>query len=92
MKVIYNSEMFGFPELGIQDDPVSPMYGWLFYHHPDGQWVSLANVRQEIISMLDEKKKCRCGKMFNPTYGEHNRCPDCLASQHSQAERATGVE
>ena len=30
--------------------------------------------------------------MFTPNYGEYNRCPDCLASQHEAGERATGVQ
>jgi hypothetical protein len=34
----------------------------------------------------------RCGEAFEPSYGEHHRCQDCLASEHSAAEVATGVE
>jgi hypothetical protein len=33
-----------------------------------------------------------CGMTFEPSYGEHHRCPDCLAGEHSAAEGATGVE
>lgn len=40
-----------------------------------------------------EKSTCRvCHKPFTPSHGEHHRCPSCLSKQHTDAERATGVE
>jgi len=60
---------------------------------------NLILVRDSLKSYLkendksDEQSKCKvCHKMFTPEYGEHARCPDCKADQHSAAEKATGVE
>ena len=33
------------PDLAVEDDPNSRYYGWLFAKHPDGQWVSLADMK-----------------------------------------------
>lgn len=53
---------------------------------------------EETEDELDEaaagqkKVKCKkCGKSFIPNYGEYSRCQSCLTSQHSAAEKATGV-
>lgn len=37
--------------------------------------------------------RCKsCGRvLFIPSHGEYARCEDCLAAQHEQAEKATGV-
>ena len=41
----------------------------------------------------EKKSTCRvCHKPFTPSHGEHHRCPSCLSKQHTDAERATGVE
>jgi len=36
------------PDLGIWQVPGHPMFGWLCYKHPDGQWVSLADLKPHI--------------------------------------------
>ena len=36
--------------------------------------------------------KCKCGKVFVPSYGEYTRCPKCLGNQLEAAEHACGVE
>lgn len=49
------------------------------------------NKLEEIV----DKAKCvckNCGTEFEPTYGEYNRCPDCMSSQHDAGERATGTQ
>ena len=49
------------------------------------------NKLEEIV----EKSRCtckNCGCKFEPTYGEYNRCPDCMSSQHEAGERATGTQ
>lgn len=44
----------------VETDKASRFYGWVFYKHPDGQWVTLRKAtepelsRAETIAMLDE--------------------------------------
>lgn len=37
---------------------------------------------------IRQRSKCSCGATFEPTYGEHVRCPSCLAKHHAAAERS----
>ncbi len=46
MKIIYDGGMV--PVLGIQTDRDSQFYGWLCVKHPDGQWVTLADLKGEL--------------------------------------------
>jgi hypothetical protein len=32
-------------ELGIEMDPTNRYFGWLFAKHPDGQWVTVADLK-----------------------------------------------
>lgn len=47
LRVIYNgwSGMKLAPTLAVELDKKSRWYGWLFAKHPDGQWVSLADLK-----------------------------------------------
>jgi len=36
------------PDLAIEEDQRSRYYGWLFAKHPDGQWVTLADLKPEM--------------------------------------------
>lgn len=33
------------PALAVQTDRESPQFGWLFAKHPDGQWVTVADLK-----------------------------------------------
>lgn len=47
----------------------------------------------DVRNAIEKGTNCKsCGKRFVPSYGEYHRCPDCLASQLSAAEKATGVQ
>lgn len=42
---------------------------------------------------IPKKERCRaCGNAFIPSYGEYNRCPDCLSKQHDAGEKTTGTQ
>ena len=47
MKVIYTGwpGLRLAPELAVDDNPASRQFGWLFAKHPDGQWVTLADLK-----------------------------------------------
>jgi hypothetical protein len=45
MKIIYNQGYTN--DLAVQDDVQDGYYGWLFYRHPGGQWVSLVDIKKE---------------------------------------------
>lgn len=47
------------PNLAIEEDQRSQFYGWLFAKHPDGQWVTLA----------DLKPKARPASEYHEDYG-----------------------
>ena len=49
IRVIYAGGMTR--DLGICDDPASVYFGWLFARHPDGQWVTLVKVIDEIRAL-----------------------------------------
>lgn len=49
MKVIYNQKYTH--DLGIEDNKDRDHYGWLCYRHPDGQWVTLVDMKQVIKEM-----------------------------------------
>ena len=34
----------------------------------------------------------KCHKRFTPSYGEYDRCPECLSKDHSAGEKATGTQ
>lgn len=44
IKTIYNGGFI--PDLGIRFEPGHQQHGWLFFVHPDGQWVTLADLKQ----------------------------------------------
>lgn len=50
MKTIYSGGYI--PNLALQDDKDKPMFGWLCYKHPDGQWVSLSGEYKNLINQL----------------------------------------
>lgn len=42
---------------------------------------------------LQNTRTCKkCNKKFIASYGEHERCPDCLNKQHAAGEKATGTQ
>ena len=47
MKVIYTGwpSLKLAPDLTVEDDERNQYYGWLFAKHPDGQWVTLADLK-----------------------------------------------
>lgn len=50
VKIIYNGGYI--PTLGICVDPDYSSYqGWLVYKHPDGQWVTLADLKPVVQEM-----------------------------------------
>lgn len=54
--------------------------------------VSIEIARAAMEHPVASGVECRCGATFEPTYGEHARCPACLAQQLTAAESAGGVE
>jgi hypothetical protein len=38
--------------------------------------------------MRSKEATCKCGATFQPSYGEHHRCPTCMGNQLTEAERA----
>lgn len=38
-------------QLAFMADPKSHWFGWIFYKHPDGQWVSLQNMNMERLKL-----------------------------------------
>mgnify|MGYP001577524619 CR=1 FL=1 len=55
MKVIYTGwpSLKLTPDLAVEDDERSRHYGWLFAKHPDGQWVTLADLKPLAIRAND---------------------------------------
>lgn len=47
MKVIYEGweGLRIAPKLAVDDDKASRTFGWLMVQHPDGQWVTLADLK-----------------------------------------------
>lgn len=39
----------------VEVSPSSRYYGWVFYKHPDGQWVTLRKATKEEIEKAKEK-------------------------------------
>ena len=37
------------------------------------------------LNALQGNRRCNCSRWFTPSYGEYNRCPSCLADQHTAA-------
>lgn len=56
VKVIYGGEMTGGRMLGICDEPGSS-FGWLMGKHPDGQWVTLANIPTEMAVIREAAER-----------------------------------
>lgn len=55
-----------------------------------GLVLSVARAMKESpVSGKESSQKCKCGK---PTAKGDHRCEDCRSKQHSEAEKATGVE
>lgn len=46
MKIIYNGSGLC-PPIYLQNNKEGNFYGWLFVRHPDGQLVSIANIKKE---------------------------------------------
>lgn len=43
LKLIYNGGYI--PDLAVDVDKDSRYFGWLFFKHPDGQWVTVADIK-----------------------------------------------
>jgi hypothetical protein len=43
------------PDLAIEDDPTQPAFGWLFAKHPDGQWVTLADLKPIAVQIASKR-------------------------------------
>lgn len=46
--LIYSSKLMGLPDLYILTDEKSGFFGWLMFKHPDGQLVSLADLKPHV--------------------------------------------
>lgn len=46
IKTIYSGGFI--PDLGVKFDPDSSQHGWLFFLHPNGRWVTLADLKPYI--------------------------------------------
>ena len=44
------------PELAVQDDSSSRFFGWLMAKHPDGQWVSVADLKPLVPMLLGDDR------------------------------------
>ena len=43
------------PDLAAMLNPESQYYGWLFWHHPDGQWVTKRKLSADEISEANDQ-------------------------------------
>jgi len=50
--LIYSSDMMGIPDLYLVTDKTMSHHGWLMFKHPDGQLVSLADLKPHIIAFI----------------------------------------
>ena len=50
------------PDLAVDDAPESRTFGWLFARHPDGQWVTVADLRQIIRALSRAESAPEGGK------------------------------
>jgi hypothetical protein len=48
MKIVYSGALA--PILAVEEDAASRYYGWLFVRHPDGQWVTLADLKGLLLA------------------------------------------
>lgn len=55
IKVIYRGGYI--PDLAIDFNRESDFYGWLLYKHPDGQWVTLADLHKVIKESLHKENE-----------------------------------
>lgn len=53
MRVIYDGGYV--PDLGIQMSKDSGYFGWLMFKHPDGQWVTLAPLKNVLEDLIKEE-------------------------------------
>ncbi len=44
-------------QLAFMNNPKSHWFGWIFYKHPDGQWVSLQNMRLDELLKKEQEAK-----------------------------------
>lgn len=52
---------------------------------PGQKHVNVSVQTWEALNVAQGNRKCACSRWFTPSYGEFNRCPDCLANQHTVA-------
>lgn len=59
VRVIYKGGYV--PDLAIATDPDMSHQGWLLYRHPDGQWVSLADLTKhiDVISAARDEQEAK---------------------------------
>jgi hypothetical protein len=61
------------PDLAIDDDPKSKFYGWLFAKHPDGQWVSLADLKGLVPDPVNHKRyQWAANELLACDYGDND--------------------
>ncbi len=44
------------PDRAVQFDGNSPFYGWLFWHHPDGNWVSMSKLSPFDMTQAEDQR------------------------------------
>lgn len=67
--LIYSSDMMGIPDLHIVTDQKMEFYGWLMFKHPDGQLVSLADLKPYIGTVSGNCEWQHDGEMWDTDCG-----------------------